>query len=151
MKQRYLIVATPAELELVSREEIRSRHVIITGVGGTNIIAALRDIPREADVLNVGYAGSAHLKIGTRVAIGQVRLWHPNVEFVEPTYILDEHQQSICLTAGDFVTQDEGMPYNAVVDMELAYIAAFGFEKLRSIKVVSDNLSITQYDEKVNK
>lgn len=149
MKARYLIVATPAELQLVSKEEIQSRKVIITGVGGTNVISALRDIPRDADVLNVGYAGSAKHEIGARVHIGEVRLWHPNVEFDETTYNVDSGQEATCFTSGDFVTEADARLGDAVVDMELAYIAAFGFTKLRAIKVVSDNLNKTQYETNV--
>ena len=36
---------------------------------------------------------------------------------------------------------------DCVFDMELAYIAALGFENLCSIKIVSDNLSLHTYRE----
>ena len=36
---------------------------------------------------------------------------------------------------------------DCVFDMELAYIAALGFEQLYSLKIVSDNLSLHDYRE----
>jgi hypothetical protein len=35
--------------------------------------------------------------------------------------------------------------------MELAYIRALGFKKLESIKIVSDNLSLNEYEEEIIK
>ena len=36
-----------------------------------------------------------------------------------------------------------------VFDMELAYILALGFKKVESIKIVSDNLSLKEYEENI--
>ena len=148
MKERYLIVATPDELELPFAKYIRDdRTVIVTGVGGTNVIRALRDVPRDAAVINVGYCGAPHQPIGCALWIGDVRLYHPNVEFEEPVFNLGPHETT-CLTAGDFVMDGRGLPKNCVVDMELAYIAALGFTDLQAVKYVSDNLSLKQYEKR---
>ena len=147
MKVRKIaVIATEAERRLIPVEE-RNRDVIVTGVGGTNAILALRDIPREADILNVGYAGSLHLPIGTRVMVGRVRLYHPNAAFAERTFELGSGS-ALCLTAGDFV-EGGNIEKDAVVDMELAYIAALGFAHLNAIKVVSDNLRYKQYEDTI--
>lgn len=145
---KYLVVATRAELDLPWADcERDAREVIVTGVGGTNVIRALRDLPRDADILNVGYCGSASFPIGFTVFVRECRLWHPNVSFDEPTFRLLERGNALCLTAGDFVTDGTGLPAKSVVDMELAYIAALGFRRLESIKFVSDNLNMEQYDK----
>ena len=150
--KKYLVVATKAELSLPWAEcEKDSREVIVTGVGGVNVIRALRDLPRDADILNVSYSGSASFPIGYTVFVRDCRLWHPNVDYDEPVFSLNSrYGNALCLTAGDFVLDGTGLPDKSVVDMELAYIAAMGFERLESIKFVSDNLSLKQYNEMTN-
>ena len=49
----------------------------------------------------------------------------------------------------DFVLETK-IKKPVVFDMELAYILALGFKNVESIKIVSDNLSLKQY-EKINK
>ena len=145
-----LVVATSDELNIPqAKEAARDRVVIVTGVGGTNTIRALRDLPKDADILNIGYCGSWHHAIGTSLRIGMCRTFHKNCTFVEPTFHLDGGCV-LCLTAGDFV-KDSEIPKDAVVDMELAYIAALGFTNLSSIKVVSDNLNYEQYEATIAK
>lgn len=147
---RYLVVATQDELKIPqAKEAAKDRAVIVTGVGGTNTIIALRDLPKDADILNVGYCGSWHLAIGTAVKIGVCRTYHRNCNFIEKTFYL-ANGNYLCLTAGDFV-KDSDVPKDAVVDMELAYIAALGFTNLKSIKIVSDHLDYEQYEDTIAK
>ena len=148
MKQ-FLIVATAEELELPYAKVVKSSPAcitIVTGVGATNVIRALKGLPTDAEVINVGYCGSASYPVGQYVFVSECRLYHPNVEFHERTYRINESGNVLCLTAGDFVTSPEHVPDGAVVDMELAYIAAFGFRKLTAIKYVSDKLDLKQYE-----
>lgn len=153
MAGKYLIVATEDELELPWSEALRPRgvvgsdRVIVTGVGGTNVIRALKDLPRDSQIYNVGWAGSVHYPVGSVLHIGATRLWHPNVDFLEETFELGNHD-TLCLTAGDFVLDGADLPEKSVVDMELAYIAAFGFASVMSIKYVSDALNLRQYNER---
>ena len=148
---KYLVVATPEELNLPAAKEATDRVAIITGIGGTNVIRALCDIPRGADILNVGYCGSPDLPIGTAVRIGSVKTYHPGYDFPEVTYYLaaGTKYSHPCLTAGDFVAGGAAVPAGAVVDMELAFIAALGFKELTAVKYVSDNLSVEQYNAAV--
>lgn len=150
---KYLIIATPDELNLPAAKDAlaEGRIALITGIGGANVIRALADIPREADILNVGYCGSPSLPSGAQVNIGSVRTFHPGVDFPEETFYLSAppKRAHLCLTAGDFVTGAAGIPEGAVVDMELAYIAALGFVGLSAVKYVSDNLSLQQYKDTV--
>lgn len=147
---RYLVVSTQDELKIPqAKEAAKDRAVIVTGVGGTNTILALRDLPKDADILNIGYCGSWHLAIGAAVKIGICRTYHRNCDFVEKTFYL-ANGNYLCLTAGDFV-KDSDIPKDAVVDMELAYIAALGFTNLKSIKIVSDHLDYEQYEDTIAK
>lgn len=150
MSNRFLIVATEVELQLplaVAAVQGGYRQPVVTGVGATNVIQALRKLPRHADILNVGYCGSNRYPVGAVVWIADTRLWHPNVDFREATFHLMDGAGATCMTAGDFVLDGEDLPAKSVVDMELAYIAAFGFQSLRAVKYVSDNLNLQQYEK----
>lgn len=154
MSSRYLIVATEAELQLpfaVAAVQENYRQPVVTGVGATNVIGALRRLPRHADILNVGYCGSNRYPMGAVVWIADTRLWHPNVDFKETTFHIMDGAEATCLTAGDFVLNGDDLPAKSVVDMELAYIAAFGFQSLRAVKYVSDNLNLNQYEQCLKK
>ncbi len=111
------------------------------GVGALNILQALRDIPLDTEIINVGYAGSANYAIGTQVEVGECQLYHPNVTYPEPTFQLSGNTR--CFTGVDFVL--ESKETDCVFDMELAFICGMGFKNVRSIKIVSDNLSLHEY------
>ena len=93
-------------------------------------------------MLNIGYAGSNSIPKGQRVRAGTVMLYHPNVRFDEPAYVLDG--DTPCYTSSDFVT-NTGVTEPCVFDMELAYILAMGFTDVVSEKIISDNLDISQF------
>ena len=63
-------------------------QIIVTGVGALNVMKTLRDIPRDAQIINIGYAGSANYELGSIVKVEEVRLNHPNVSYPEPTLLL---------------------------------------------------------------
>ena len=134
-------------------ERWRSAELIITGVGAINVIRALQQLDREAEVLNIGYAGSANFELGTWVEVTEVRLNHPNVTYTEAELPLAlSHwtfaKQAICYSNCDFVLASDYK--DCVFDMELAFIAALGFKQLHSLKYVSDNLSLHTYHEHTN-
>lgn len=131
-------------------------EIVVTGVGAINVMHTLRELPRDAKIINIGYAGSANYEIGSAVCVKEVRLNHPCVTYPEPELHLDtwpieylkEPQsciESICYSNTDFVLQSDYQ--DCVFDMELAYIAALGFEHVYSLKIVSDNLSLHAYRE----
>lgn len=131
-------------------------EVIVTGVGALNVMKTLRDIPLDANLINIGYAGSANYEIGSAVMVNEVRLNHPCVSYPEPTLHLSPLPEvylvapthtlsSICYSNTDFVLQSDYT--DCVFDMELAYIAGLGFEHLSALKIVSDNLSLHTYRE----
>ena len=135
------VIACRNELD-ISREY--GTEIIITGVGPLNVISVLKDLDRRTPIINVGYVGSNKLPIGTKVEIGDVYLYHPNVDFNEPTYKLLGNIK--CYTSCDFVLNTD-IEEPVVFDMELAYILALGFTNVRSIKIVSDNLDIKEYEK----
>lgn len=130
--------------------------ILVTGVGAINVMHTLRDLPRDAKIINIGYAGSANYDIGSAVCVEEVRLNHPCVIYPEPELKLkslperyvkspEKILHSVCYSNTDFVLQSNYK--DCVFDMELAYIAALGFEHVYSLKIVSDNLSLHTYRE----
>lgn len=136
-----VVIAMPEEAALVRGNG--NQEPLVTGVGGMNVYEALRDFPRDTPIHNVGYAGSNQLPVGTRCRVGTVLAYHPNATFQEPEYHLDG--DTPCFTAGDFVTSTD-IKEPCVFDMELAYILAMGFTNVTAEKVVSDNLSATEFE-----
>jgi len=140
-----IVVATGEEYKL-AKKRYKGHRIIKTGVGGINVIKKLKKADRGLKILNFGYAGSNCLPVGTEVRVGACRLYHPNVTYKEPIYKLPG--EVTCYTSNDFVLKT-GIKEPCLFDMELAYILALGFKKVESIKIVSDNLSLKQYEEEI--
>ena len=126
-------------------------EVFVTGVGYGNVIRSLADIPRDTPILNIGYAGSNSIPKGTVCFIKECRHYHPNVEYEEPTYKLgggyvdDEY---ICYTSDDFVLRTD-IEEPVLFDMELYAILSMGFTDVTAVKIVSDNLSLEEYEDQI--
>lgn len=159
--KKYIIMAEEGEHVLLDKLkeqiglDLQDAELIYTGVGAINIIQSLQHLDREAELYNVGYAGSANFDLGTWVEVTEVRLNHPNVTYAEPELKLSvfsnqysDIKQAICYTNTDFVLASDYK--DCVFDMELAFIAALGFKNLHSLKYVSDNLSLHAYHELTN-
>lgn len=147
-----VVVATPEELKIAPQTVDEADKVVITGVGALNVLRALRDEPRDEEIVNIGYVGSNILPVGTKCSPREVRLYHPNVNYAENEMELDTYaamENPICYTSTDFVTENK-VKEAAIFDMELAFIVAMGFKTVRAIKVVSDNLSVKEYEETIN-
>ena len=164
MANKYIIMAEEGERVLLdkAREELgldlSDATLVYTGVGAINIIRSLQNLDREAELINIGYAGSANFDLGTWVEVTEVRLNHPNVTYPEPVLPLQTLRdtgipgyrdtaaiQAICYSKCDFVLASDYK--DCVFDMELAFIAALGFKNLHSLKYVSDNLSLHAYHD----
>lgn len=137
-----IVIAMPDELRLVQGHE--DEIIACTGVGALNVIEALRGIPKDTPIYNVGYAGSNCIPKGTRCRIGTVRMHHPTAEFIDRVYQLPG--DTACFTSCDFVTHT-AIQEPCVFDMELAYILALGFTNVTAEKIVSDNLSMEEFEE----
>lgn len=162
-----IVIAEEGERKLIEKYIPDCKwDVLVTGVGAVNVIRSLRDLPRDTHILNIGYAGSANFEIGTLVEVSEVRLNHPNCKYDEPIVPVSPCDLSnnesgtaqdapslfpiadcraVCYSNCDFVLQSDYK--DCVFDMELAYIAALGFERVSALKVVSDNLSLHAYHE----
>lgn len=154
--KKYILIAEEGERSLidkVSQEfgvEWPEAEVVVTGVGAINIIRSLQGLDREAEVLNIGYAGSANFELGSWVEVMEVRLNHPNVTYAEPELKVESLKlkgvkRAICYSNCDFVLASDYK--DCVFDMELVFIASLGFAKLYSLKYVSDNLSLHSYHD----
>ena len=168
--RKIIVMAEEGELSLLDKAkeqlglDLRDAQLIYTGVGAINIIRSLAGLDRDAEVYNIGYAGSANFEIGTWVEVTEVRLNHPNVTYPEPELQLSPGAssrrngksglrreglspitKSVCYTNTDFVLASDYK--DCVFDMELAFIAALGFKQLHSLKYVSDNLSLHTYHD----
>ena len=161
MAKKYIIMAEEGELSLLEKArlalglDLSDAELVYTGVGAINVIRSLQHLDRDAELYNIGYAGSANFDLGTWVEVTEVRLNHPNVTYPEPelkfpisNYQLPMVKQAICFTGTDFVLASNYK--DCVFDMELAFIAALGFKHLHSFKYVSDNLSLHAYHELSN-
>ena len=155
---KYIVMAEEGERVLLDQAkealglDLSDAELIFTGVGAINIIRSLQHLDREAELINIGYAGSANFDLGTWVEVTEVRLNHPNVTYPEPELKISNLQSPIsnvkqapCFTSIDFVLASDYK--DCVFDMELAFIAALGFTNLHSYKYVSDNLSLHAYHD----
>lgn len=149
-KNMLVVIAEKEELEIVKEAGYEGVPVLITGVGGMNVINTMKDISRKEIIVNIGYCGSNSIEIGKLVHVRNVRTYHPNAEFDERSQLqfistLGEYD---CYTATDFVTHTD-IKEPCVFDMELAFIKALGFERIISIKKVSDNLKKKEYKKTI--
>ena len=158
-KNMLIVIAEKEELKLVEELGYSNCPVLITGVGALNVIDALKDLPKDTEILNIGYAGSANYGIGSAVCVTEVRQNHPCVSYPEPELLLqvlpaecmqkaEEVIESVCYSNTDFVLQSNYR--DCVFDMELAFILGMGFTNVRSIKIVSDNLSLREHRQHIN-
>lgn len=146
-----ITIAEASELKLI--EEITggqawSGRIIITGVGMMNTIRALKDVDRSATILNLGYAGTNSLEVGKCYQVSGAATHHSLANFREEMTWLDQYfmdrEAYPCYSSTDFATQSK-IEHPALFDMELAAIAAMGFNKVMSIKKVSDKLDYDEY------
>lgn len=140
-----IIVATDEEYKL-ARKRFKNDYILKTGVGAINVLKKLKNADKGIKITNFGYVGSNVIPIGTEIKVGRCKLYHPNVVYQEPSYKLNGNV--MCYTSNDFVLQTD-IKEPCVFDMELAYILALGFKNVESIKIVSDNLSLKQYEEEI--
>ncbi len=142
MLENKIVVATETERAMMHEMGFGDNEIVVTGVGIVNAITALGGLPRDVRIINIGYAGSNLIARGEVVTIRNSFLYHPNVTFREPKFILNGAVD--CYTSCDFVRRTKFIR-PVVFDMELAAICALNFREVISIKIVSDNLSQREY------
>lgn len=146
-EDKLIVVATDEEYKL-AKKRFKHHIIIKTGVGGINVVRKLKRLPKWLKITNFGYVGSNTIPIGTEIKVGESILYHPNVIYNEPKYTLNKKSTIKCFTSNDFVLETN-IKEPCVFDMELSYICALGFKRVKSIKIVSDNLSLKQYEEEI--
>ena len=150
-----VVIAEKEELKLVKELGYEEYPVIITGVGAMNVIKALKDIPRDTEILNIGYCGSNYYEVGSNVFVRKVMTLHEKTKFYEEPRSCnignyeDDLYCADCYTSTDFVEKTK-IKEPCVFDMELAFIRAL-FNDVTAIKVVSDKLSLKQNKTEINK
>ena len=143
-----LIVVATNEEYVVAKKRFKGQEIIKTGCGGVNVLETLKKADKRKKIINFGYVGSNKIPVGTEVTIGECQLYHPNVDYEEKVYKLNGEVK--CYTSTDFVTSSKELE-PVVYDMELAYILSLGFRHVEAIKIVSDNLSLKEYEKNVQK
>lgn len=144
-----IVVAEKEELKLVDEFGYEDYPVLIMGVGGVNVIRALKNFPRDTKILNIGYAGSNNLPVGTKVVVNSCSTYNEIANFYEKknTFTTIDFDKKFlrcpCYTSTDFITHTNKKE-SCVFDMELAFICAL-FDNVSAIKVVSDNLNLEDY------
>ncbi len=142
-----ILAAEEAEYDKC-REIFPEMECVRTGVGAGNVIKTCSMLPEGTRVINIGFAGSNDIEIGT------VALVSDTFRYTDGSYEFDDHANPLhlsddgfpCYTGNSFFTEsDKTQP--TLYDMELNYIAAFSprLELVASIKIVSDNLSLDAY------
>ena len=146
---KLVVVATDEEYKL-ARKRFKHHLIIKTGVGGINVIRKLKHFPKWLKIINFGYVGSNNIPIGTELRISECFHYHPNVYYDEPYFQTKDYWNAVttCYTSDDFVLKTR-IKRPVVFDMELAYIFALGFKNVTSIKIVSDNLSLKEYEKNI--
>ena len=142
-----VVIAQKEEMKLVEELGYENYPVLITGVGGANVIKALRDLPKNTEIMNIGYCGSNHYDVGTKVQAQFSETNHDIAEFRESSIPLNRVWNVIdsatCYTSTDFVTKTN-KEEPCIFDMELAFICSM-FDNVQSIKVVSDKCNYQEY------
>ncbi|MBQ8451674.1 MAG: hypothetical protein IJ538_02735 [Clostridia bacterium] len=142
-----VVIASDNERKLVEELGFKNAKIIVTGMGGINVIQTLKNLPKNEEIVNIGYAGSNSIPVGTKVEVGISTLLHEFFQYDEEPIKTKSYpvSKTICYTSTDFVTKTN-ITEPCVFDMELAYICAM-FNNVKSIKVVSDNLNLHAYEQ----
>lgn len=130
------------------REYFPDIECILMGVGAGNVIKTCCQLPEGTRVINIGYAGSNQLPIGTVVNVSKTyRLTDGTYQFKDHANPLELQTEGYpCYSNNSFVTQSD-ITDPVLFDMELNYIASFTprLNLIASIKIVSDNLSVEAF------
>jgi hypothetical protein len=147
----YILIADKQEAKNVKiPKELKDKvKIILLGWGETAAVKKLSKLMLDGmfnkndRFFNIGYVGSNEFQVGTVVKVGQVFREIPSRTVKEDAVVLDKKSQVKCFSSMNFVEQTEHV---GVFDMEL-YILATMFPKIKSVKIVSDNLNYKEYKQ----
>lgn len=145
----YILIADDQEAnEIKVPKELKGKvEKIVIGYGEYNALKTITQLmlkgkfTKNDKFYNVGYVGSNEFEVGKVVPVGKVDRETPSKFAKTKAYTLDSDYKVKCYTANDFV---EDSKHTGIFDMEL-YVLATIFPKIKSVKVVSDNLNYKQY------
>ena len=148
----YILVADKQEAYNIKiPNSLKDSVKIITfgGWGDTAVIKKLskmmlnHEFNKNDKFFNIGYVGSNEFPIGSTVVVGSVAKEIPSHTVKEPSVKLDQESKVKCYSSLNFV---ESTKHTGVFDMELYTLATF-FPKIKSVKIVSDNLNYHEYKQ----
>lgn len=147
----YILVADKQEANNIKiPHELKNQvKIILLGWGETSSIKTLsklllnNEFNKNDKFFNIGYVGSNQFPIGTVVVIGSVKKEITSHTVKEPSIKLDKESSVKCYSSLNFV---ESTKHTGVFDMELYTLATF-FPKIKSVKIVSDNLNYHEYKQ----
>lgn len=134
------------EVKIPKKLEDKAK-IIITGFGEYATLRTIinlfkKNVFKQGDKFyNIGYCGANAFDVGEVVIVGKSAREKPSNFAKDKTYTLDKKSKVKCYTSTDFVQESK---HTGIFDMEL-YILATIFPKIKSIKIVSDNLNLKQY------
>lgn len=147
----YILVADKQEAENIKipkklKNEVK---IILLGWGETASIKTLSKmllngtINKNDKFFNIGYVGSNEFPIGSVVIIGKSFKEIPSHTVKEKPIKINTESMIKCYSSLNFV---ESTKHIGVFDMELYTLATF-FPKIKSVKIVSDNLNYHEYKQ----
>ena len=147
----YILIADKQEADNIKipKELKDDVKIVLLGWGETATIKTLSKILLNGEFnkndkfFNVGYVGSNEFPIGTVVVVGSVSREVASHTVKEPLIKLNKESKVKCYSSINFV---ETTKHTGVFDMELYTLATF-FPKIKSVKVVSDNLNYHEYKQ----
>ena len=148
----YILVADKQEannIKIPKKLKDIVKIIVLNGWGETAAIKTLStkllngEFDKNDKFFNIGYVGSNEFPIGTVIVVGTVAREIPSHTVKEPTFTLDKESKVKCYSSLDFV---ETTNHIGVFDMELYTFATF-FPKIKSVKIVSDNLNYHEYKQ----
>ena len=136
--------------------------LVITDVGRNNVTKTLLELLntyniKESIIINIGLVGSNNLNIGEIIEVNNNYGYHFDLTpFGDKLYhttnspyklnTINELKLIDCYTSDGFV-QQTNIKETCVFDMELNAITLFPHKKIHSIKIVSDTLDASKYNE----
>ena len=147
----YILIADKQEADNIKipKELKDDVKIVLLGWGETATIKTLSKILLNGEFnkndkfFNIGYVGSNEFPIGTVVVVGSVSREVASHTVKEPSIKLNKESKVKCYSSINFV---ETTKHTGVFDMELYTLATF-FPKIKSVKVVSDNLNYHEYKQ----
>lgn len=147
----FILVADQQEADNIKipKEFQHNTKIILLGWGETASIKTLSkmmlngEFKKNDKFFNIGYVGSNEFPIGTVVIVGTVSKEIASHTVKEPSVKLDKQSKVKCYSSLNFV---ESTKHTGIFDMEL-YTLATIFPKIKSVKIVSDNLNYHEYKQ----